>query len=369
MLWAWRWPRSLHGPPGRTSRSARFCLRARCARVCGALLLRPPRRRAGGRLRRRPARRSGRARARGRADLRGRGPRGRCCGTCGPTVREFGLPREPFLRLIEANRIDQRVSAYETSGRRRALLRPFRGSVRTARARRAATSRRRGAGGRGATRSARGLRLVNSCRMCPATSSWDGSTCPQRIAGASATPRSTGRAASCATSCASRRSGRLPCSAPATSSAPVSAAVSVRGRALSREAGSPHSRRSSRRAADVFTQRPRPSRARLAREAARTLGEMTRRSIGLRRGVALDTRAREELRLRDHRAPRRQAPRDRGGVSSCAREVDDVADGDAPVDEKRGRLRGAARVARRRRPVRRDGGRTRRCARTLRHLT
>jgi squalene synthase HpnC len=29
-----------------------------------------------------------------------------------PTVREFGLPREPFLRLIEANRIDQRVAAY-----------------------------------------------------------------------------------------------------------------------------------------------------------------------------------------------------------------------------------------------------------------
>ncbi len=31
-----------------------------------------------------------------------------------PTIREFGLPREPFLRLIEANRMDQRVSAYET---------------------------------------------------------------------------------------------------------------------------------------------------------------------------------------------------------------------------------------------------------------
>jgi squalene synthase HpnC len=30
-----------------------------------------------------------------------------------PTIREFGLPREPFLRLIEANRMDQRVSAYE----------------------------------------------------------------------------------------------------------------------------------------------------------------------------------------------------------------------------------------------------------------
>ena len=31
-----------------------------------------------------------------------------------PTVREFDLPREPFLRLIEANRIDQRVTEYET---------------------------------------------------------------------------------------------------------------------------------------------------------------------------------------------------------------------------------------------------------------
>ena len=31
-----------------------------------------------------------------------------------PTIHEFDLPREPFLRLIEANRIDQRVSEYET---------------------------------------------------------------------------------------------------------------------------------------------------------------------------------------------------------------------------------------------------------------
>jgi squalene synthase HpnC len=30
-----------------------------------------------------------------------------------PTVRKFDLPREPFLRLIEANRIDQRVADYE----------------------------------------------------------------------------------------------------------------------------------------------------------------------------------------------------------------------------------------------------------------
>ena len=31
-----------------------------------------------------------------------------------PTIREFDLSREPFLRLIEANRMDQRVSEYAT---------------------------------------------------------------------------------------------------------------------------------------------------------------------------------------------------------------------------------------------------------------
>jgi squalene synthase HpnC len=31
-----------------------------------------------------------------------------------PTMRQFELPREPFLRLIEANRMDQRTSEYET---------------------------------------------------------------------------------------------------------------------------------------------------------------------------------------------------------------------------------------------------------------
>src|SRR5206468_3762326 len=31
-----------------------------------------------------------------------------------PTIREFDLSREPFLRLIEANRMDQRVTSYET---------------------------------------------------------------------------------------------------------------------------------------------------------------------------------------------------------------------------------------------------------------
>jgi squalene synthase HpnC len=31
-----------------------------------------------------------------------------------PTIREHSLPRDPFLRLIEANRMDQRIGEYET---------------------------------------------------------------------------------------------------------------------------------------------------------------------------------------------------------------------------------------------------------------
>src|SRR6266550_105807 len=31
-----------------------------------------------------------------------------------PTIREFDLPREPFLRLIEANRMDQQIFEYES---------------------------------------------------------------------------------------------------------------------------------------------------------------------------------------------------------------------------------------------------------------
>jgi squalene synthase HpnC len=31
-----------------------------------------------------------------------------------PTIREFSLPREPFVRLIDANRMDQRISEYGT---------------------------------------------------------------------------------------------------------------------------------------------------------------------------------------------------------------------------------------------------------------
>jgi squalene synthase HpnC len=55
---------------------------------------------------------------------RGRALPGRAAGQQGPTwpvmqelqptIEEFDLPREPFLRLIEANRMDQRNAEYET---------------------------------------------------------------------------------------------------------------------------------------------------------------------------------------------------------------------------------------------------------------
>ena len=38
----------------------------------------------------------------------------RCCVSLQPVLRARSLPREPFARLIEANRVDQRVSRYET---------------------------------------------------------------------------------------------------------------------------------------------------------------------------------------------------------------------------------------------------------------
>jgi phytoene/squalene synthetase len=38
----------------------------------------------------------------------------RCCSGSPRPVRECNLPREPFIRLIEANRRDQRTSEYDT---------------------------------------------------------------------------------------------------------------------------------------------------------------------------------------------------------------------------------------------------------------
>ena len=76
-----------------------------------------------------------------------------------PTLRECALPREPFVRLIEANRVDQRVSRYETWEQLRGYCAPLRRPRRRARAGRL-RRRRPPSGSRSRTRSAPALQLA-----------------------------------------------------------------------------------------------------------------------------------------------------------------------------------------------------------------
>ena len=78
------------------------------------LRLRAPRRRARRRAAGRPARRARLARRRARSRLRRPGATHPLLRALAPTIAACGLSREPFERLIEANRVDQRVHSYET---------------------------------------------------------------------------------------------------------------------------------------------------------------------------------------------------------------------------------------------------------------
>ncbi len=117
----------------------------------------------------------------------------RCSCACGPTVRECALPREPFLRLIEANRVDQRVTRYETweqlLGYCHALGRPRRGA-RAARVR-CRHLRARGALGPDLHGAAAGRALAGRRR---GSARGPRSTCRPRTWRASAAPRATSRA-------------------------------------------------------------------------------------------------------------------------------------------------------------------------------
>ena len=187
-----------------------------------------------------------------------------------PTVREFDLPREPFLRLIEANRMDQHVSALRAVGRRQAVLRALGRPVRTARARRAAPARRSGA------RRGERLRVHRaSARELPP--------------GRAARPRARAHLSACRGPAPLRRSGARPaerraaCAAPLRSGACSDALARGRRAALAyRRPPRPRGRALRTRRArcarcargrglGLFTQRPKPSRARLAREAALVL--------------------------------------------------------------------------------------------------
>ena len=103
-----------------------------------------------------------------------------------PTIRACSLPREPFLRLIEANRMDQRISEYETWADLKHYCVHSADPGRAARARRARARTTTRSRSRSPTTSAPACSSSTSCRTCRATSRSGASTCPRRTGAASA---------------------------------------------------------------------------------------------------------------------------------------------------------------------------------------
>ena len=188
-----------------------------------------------------------------------------------PTVREFGLPREPFLRLIEANRIDQRVDGVRDAG--------------TTSSTTACTPPTRAAGScsaccggsttpsssRRATRCAPACSSSTSCRTCRATSSSGAIYLPARG------PRRFGDPALDRPSDELRALLRFEAERAAAllrAGDVLRARIGGRlGRAVGLFARGGLAALEALEEAnwDIFTQRPKPSRARLAREAALVL--------------------------------------------------------------------------------------------------
>ena len=256
-----------------------------------------------------------------------------------PTVREFDLPREPFLRLIEANRIDQRVADYETW----AALKEYCvhsadpcGRLVLGVLRRLDDDELVAASDSVCT----GLQLVNFLQDVPRDLELGRVYLPaddRRRFGDPQLDRPSDELrallrfeADARSVAAARRASRCARGSAAGSAVPSGS---------SRAAGSPPSKRSRTRGWDIFTQRPKPSRARLAREAALDAGAMstsrsTRRMprFSASRGSGRRTSPTGSWCLP---AEKRRAI---AAVYAFAREVDDIADGDLPLDEKRARL-------------------------------
>ncbi len=243
--------------------------RAAAARP-GALLLRAARRRARRLVRRRPPRGARRARAAGCAHIR----RARRLARASQRPADRARVRPPARAVPAADRGEPDRPArrrVRDLGGREAVLRPLRRPVRAARPRRPAPARRRRARGRERLRvhgpPARQLPpgRASRPRARPRVPAGGGS------ARASATPPSTDRATSSARCFASRRSARPPL---LQAGDVLRARIGGRlGRAVGLFARGGLAALDALEAAhwDVFTQRPKPSRARLAREAALVL--------------------------------------------------------------------------------------------------
>ena len=184
----WTSPRSPPARGRRTSRSPRCSSHGSSARTCGPCTASPARRHARRRDRRRPARCARRARARGRRLLRRRAPTWPVMRELQPTIRAFALPREPFLRLIECNRQDQRIAEYETWADLEAYCTLSADPVGRLVLGVLGRAGDRELVARVATTSAPGSSSSTSSRTCRATSRSGASTCPRRTGGASASP-------------------------------------------------------------------------------------------------------------------------------------------------------------------------------------
>ena len=267
------------------------------------------------------------------AERRGR----RSCGGCRRRSRRARLPREPFGRLIEANRIDQRTSALRdagttSGGTARTRPSPWGGSCSASTGGRASRT-----WSRCRTTSARASSSSTSSRIRRATSRSAASTYRRRICGGSASPsRARGPVRGSARDAVPIREppGQRRCSERGFPLAERSAAASGSRSRCSPAAGSPRSPRSSARAGTSSRGGRRPSRLTFAwlTRATSSSGDEAR---GRLRGVRADHAPRgAELRLGDHaaaateaaraggalrvRAPRRRHRRRRRGAPSCA---------------------------------------------------
>ena len=187
-----------------------------------------------------------------------------------PTIRAFGLPREPFLRLIEANRMDQRDQRIRDLGRAEALLRPLGRPGRAARARRA-----RAAGDAELVAASddvcTGLQLVNFLQDVPRDLALGRIYLPaedRRRFGVARLDRPSDELRALLRFEAERARG---CSPAGSCCARGSAAASAARSPLFARGGLAALDALEEADWDVFTRRPRPSRARLAREAALVL--------------------------------------------------------------------------------------------------
>ena len=349
--------RSTRGPRGEN-----FPVVSVLAPRCGAaapargLRLRAARRQPRRRGRRRPRRAPRRARA---ASCDGPRRRPRSCAGCTRRSRTRALPREPFRRLIEANRIDQARAPLRDLGRRARVLHVLGRPGRPARARHLR------AGGRAGARRDERRRLhrpparqlppgpAARPRARPRLPAAGGSAPLRRRRRGARRARSRSRSRRC---CASRPRGRaaLLRGRACRSRRALGGRAGARRSRSSRAAGSPRSTLSSAPAGTS-------SRAGRLRPGRRSPGSP------LRELVAADER-RGRLRARSPASPAARRGTSRGGsrvlprpkrlavaaLYAFARRVDDIADdADARAEERRAqarRLPGRRRGAPRRRP-------------------